>query len=260
VIWRHSEPSAHGRRFPNRPTESSFDLGGVLFEGRFDRERHLPGVLIRRLPPAPRDQRALPGDHWLAIRPYITTWIVVTAMAMLIAVLLAVVTLRNIPALRVTAWSFLHGLVDSVAGGRLRPADFYPSVNEGSGDGASIPVRILLTVFLVVVAGWFFRRIPRFALWEEQAFRQGCERWSVAERLHSAHIFGWAHFLNMVYPIATVCALMVGGWIFMVCYLREYRRSVDSEAATYSATALHSVYNVLAGALLVGTLLAFTWA
>lgn len=216
---------------------------------------------MRRLPPAPRNQRVLPGDSWRAIRPYITGWIIVTALAMLIAVLVAVVTLRHIPAFRITAWSLCHGLIDSVTGGHLRPEDFYPTPSRADGGGgAGFLVRVVLTALLLAISGWFFRRIPAFALWEEQAFRQGSEQWSVRQRLRSAHVFGWAHFLNMIYPIATVCVLMAGGWIFMVCYLVEYRRSRDSEAATYSATALHTVYNVFAGALLVGTLLTLMWA
>lgn len=201
----------------------------------------------------------MPGDHWRALRPYITRWIVVSALGMLGAVVLAVVMLRHIPAFRVTAWSLLQGLVASVTEGHVRPSDFYPSADDVDGGRAAVLMRVLLTVVIVLAWGWFVRLIPRFALWEEQAFRQGCERWSIRERLQSAHIFGWAHFMNMFYPLATVCALMAGGWVFMVCYLREYRRSRDSEAATYSATALHSVYNVLAVALFACTILIVMW-
>ena len=178
---------------------------------------------------------------------------------MLGAVVLAVVMLRHIPAFRVTAWSLLQGLVASVTEGHVRPSDFYPSAKDADGGRAAVLIRVLLTVVILLACGWFVRLIPRFALWEEQAFRQGCERWSRRERLRSAHIFGWAHFLNMFYPLATVCALMAGGWVFMVCYLREYRSSRDSEAATYSATALHSVYNVLAVALFACTILIVMW-
>lgn len=247
-------------RFEDLGDESAFDLGRVLSGGQFDRAGALPASLMRRLPPAPRNQRALPGDEWRALRPYVTRWIIVSAVGMLVAVVVAVLTLGQIPVFRVSAWSLMRGLFVSVTEGHTRPADFYPSPREGgNGAGPGLPVRILLTVLTVLVAGWFIRRIPRFALWEEQAFRQGCERWTTRERLRSAHIFGWAHFLNMIYPIATVCALMLGGWIFTVCYLREYRRSRDPESATYSATALHSVYNVVAVALLAGGILTAIW-
>lgn len=46
--------------------------------------------------------------------------------------------------------------------------------------GPGLSVRILLTVLTLLIFCWFIRLIPRFALREEQAFRQGSERWSTA--------------------------------------------------------------------------------
>ena len=257
VKSRKAESGFASFAVPDPHSESTWPLGRVLSGRRFDRESYLPAFVIRRLPPAPRDQRVLPGDDWQALRPYISWGIVVSALGMLGAVLLAV----DIPAVRVTAWALLHGLATSAIEGHARPADFYPSPGDADGDGerANAVIRVLLTIVIVLASRWLLRRIPRFALWEEQAFREGAERWSIRERLQSAHIFGWAHFLNMFYPLATVCALMGGGWIFMVCYLQEYRTSRDSQAATYAATALHSVYNALAVALIAGSVLVFLW-
>jgi len=91
----------------------------------------------------------------------------------------------------------------------------------------------MLTSLVIAGSWWFLRRIPRFALWEEQAFREGCELWSVRERVQSAWVFGVAHLLNLIYPIATVLALVGGGWLFMLCYLHEYPRARGRARATY---------------------------
>lgn len=233
----------------------------VRIPPRFDRVRHLPAFLMGQLPAKPQSHRVLTGGDWRKVGSYVTPGIVLAALAMLAAVLVVVLTLRDLPVFRTTLWSLLTGLAKSLFEGHLHASDFYPSLEGPRGEGrdSQLWAQILVTSLVIGGSSWFLRRIPEFALWEEQAFREGCECWTVRERLRSASIFGAAHFLNLIYPIATVLALVVGGWLFMVCYLHEYRRSRDRVRATYRATALHSVYNCLALAVLSGSILFFVW-
>ena len=85
--------------------------------------------------------------------------------------------------------------------------------------------------------------IDRAAMQEEQWFRMGAESWTSRQRIISSVLFGTVHITNMFYPVTSVLVLMLVGVVFMAAYMREYRRSGDTERATLASTKLHATYN-----------------
>lgn len=84
------------------------------------------------------------------------------------------------------------------------------------------------------------------AVYEEQSFREGSENWSVAQRVASCIAFGAIHMTNLIYPLATILPLALGGAVFMVVYLRVYRRTKFRRSAVLASSLFHRVYNRLA--------------
>ncbi|HRK94055.1 MAG TPA: hypothetical protein PK096_01675 [Candidatus Saccharibacteria bacterium] len=81
------------------------------------------------------------------------------------------------------------------------------------------------------------------ALSEELWFRSGCETWPWYRRAYSCVFFGLVHLYNLVVPVAVTIALMLGGAVMMVVYLREYRKTGSSTAATLASGLFHRDYN-----------------
>lgn len=81
---------------------------------------------------------------------------------------------------------------------------------------------------------------------EEQTFREGAENWSARERATSCIIFGAIHMVNMIYPLATIVPLALGGALFMRVYLVEYRNTHIRRKAVLESSVVHRVYNRLA--------------
>jgi len=94
--------------------------------------------------------------------------------------------------------------------------------------------------------------LERAALFEEQMFRENSHRWNFAQRVASCVVFGMIHMVNLIYPLATILPIALMGGMFMLLYLRTYRRyrRAGEEAArrmaTLRAAAFHRVYNVVA--------------
>lgn len=84
------------------------------------------------------------------------------------------------------------------------------------------------------------------AVFEEQAFREGAESWSWRQRATSCLVFGAIHMLNLIYPIATILPLALGGALFMVVYLRTYKRTHFRRSAVLASAIVHRVYNRIA--------------
>lgn len=84
------------------------------------------------------------------------------------------------------------------------------------------------------------------AVYEEQAFREGSERWSFFEGLRSCLAFGAIHMVNLIYPLAAILPLALGGALFMAVYLRTYRRTRWRRGAVLEASVWHRVYNKVA--------------
>lgn len=88
--------------------------------------------------------------------------------------------------------------------------------------------------------------LSKSAVYEEQAFREGAENWSFTQRFVSCVVFGALHMINMIYSIAMILPLAFGGAVFMVEYLRVYRRTRSRRAAVLASSIVHRVYNRLA--------------
>jgi hypothetical protein len=86
----------------------------------------------------------------------------------------------------------------------------------------------------------------RAAVVEEQIFREGAEGWSWPQRITSCLVFGAVHLTNLIYPLATVLPLAVGGGLFMWVYLKNYRVTRSRRKAVLEASVTHRVYNRIA--------------
>ena len=84
-----------------------------------------------------------------------------------------------------------------------------------------------------------------FALWEEQAFRSGSEKWSWRERVRASVCFGAIHVVNIWYSFAAGIALSVTGFGFLLVYLWYYRKYRNQIVATGAAATVHTLYNVI---------------
>lgn len=110
----------------------------------------------------------------------------------------------------------------------------------------TLPVCIALIIFLVRGI-----RAPRYegkdadkaAMWEEQWFRTGAESWTTRQRFSSCVAFGLFHIMNIIYPLASLIVVGLVGGVFMLVYLREYKRSGSTRRATFAAAKLHATYN-----------------
>lgn len=92
-----------------------------------------------------------------------------------------------------------------------------------------------------------------FALWEEQAFRSGSERWSWCERVRASVCFGLAHVVNIWYSFAAGTALSMTGFGFLLVYLWYYRKYRSQIIATAAAATVHALYNAIALSLIAVT-------
>ena len=96
-----------------------------------------------------------------------------------------------------------------------------------------------------------------FALWEEQAFRSGSERWSWRGRARASVCFGLLHITNIWYSLAAGIALSATGFGFLLVYLWYYRKYRSQVVATAAATTLHTLYNVIALSLIAVAAVAY---
>lgn len=89
------------------------------------------------------------------------------------------------------------------------------------------------------------------ALWEEQAFRSGSEKWSWLQRVRASLIFGAIHITNIWYSLAAGIALGVTGFGFLLVYHWHYQRTHSQLVATAASATVHAMYNMMALTLLV---------
>lgn len=89
------------------------------------------------------------------------------------------------------------------------------------------------------------------ALWEEQAFRSGSEKWSWSQRVRASLIFGAIHITNIWYSMAAGVALGLTGFGFLLVYHWYYQKTKDQVVATAASATVHAVYNIMALALIV---------
>lgn len=89
------------------------------------------------------------------------------------------------------------------------------------------------------------------ALWEEQAFRSGSEKWSWSQRVRASLIFGVIHITNIWYSMAAGVALGLTGFGFLLVYHWYYQNTKNQVVATAASATVHAVYNMMALALIV---------
>jgi len=129
-------------------------------------------------------------------------------------------------------------IVNRLVGGRKRPK---------TGTTASN------TTFSPYTIGF----LNRAAVIEEQWFREGSQDWSFGQRLRSCVAFGVIHMTNLIYPLATIVPLTLGGGLFMAVYLHTFRKTRFRRAAVLNAAVWHRVYNRMA---ITAVAVALAWA
>ena len=80
------------------------------------------------------------------------------------------------------------------------------------------------------------------ALWEEQAFRSGSEKWNWRERVRASVCFGLLHITNIWYSFAAGRALSWTVFGFLLVYVwcyRKYRSQIIATAAAATVTVLY---------------------
>ena len=91
-----------------------------------------------------------------------------------------------------------------------------------------------------------YNTLLMLALWEEQSFRSGSEKWSWRERVRANVCFGILHITNIWYSFAAGIALSVTGFGFLLVYLWYYRKYRSQIIATAAAATVHALYNAIA--------------
>ena len=232
------------------------------YTGPFERTADgLVGLFVRWLPPQPPRQRVL-KTSWRDAFYYSSWQTIAAAVGMLAVVITAIAVLQHFTVMRISILSFAVGLLKTPVNGFHGTETFAPpmrSSNGGNGSATALWLQLLGTALVMIIGRWLLRKIPEFALKEEQEFREGCEDWSSGERVKACAIFGAAHLNNLWYPLASVIALSVGGGIFMWWYLSEYRRSHDREMATNHAAGLHAIYNGIVVSVIAFSILLALW-
>lgn len=89
------------------------------------------------------------------------------------------------------------------------------------------------------------------ALWEEQVFRSGSEKWSWSQRVRASLIFGVIHITNIWYSMAAGIALGLTGFGLMLVYQWYYRKTQSQLVATAASATVHAIYNMMALTLVI---------
>lgn len=115
--------------------------------------------------------------------------------------------------------------------------------------GNILSIVVMFGMLVLLAPNMKLDRSARFwdaaAMAEEQWFRMGAESWSAKQRASSCISFGFMHIVNWIYPLSSLIVLMMVGGVFMLVYLREYKRSNDTVLATLASTKMHASYNRL---------------
>ncbi len=191
-----------------------------------------------------------------AIRP----WMLPAALGLISAVVAASVLLMQVPGFGTGWWGLLGGEGNVLVG----------------QTGSTSPVLIALGVLVPLL---LLFSIPRLARFEEEGFRRGAQRRSPTRSAAIALLFGLAHLIAGI-PLGVALALSIAGLGFDLTYRRAYTANVRplpepvagrvaavmaahpgssfrvhdpaaEDAAVDTATALHTVYNLLAVSLLL---------
>lgn len=118
------------------------------------------------------------------------------------------------------------------------------------GEAWGVAVGVAIIVILVIFASGIKhqnRYQAKFwdsaAMLEEQWFRMGAENWTIGQRLKSTLLFGLVHIVNIIYPVSSLLVVGAVGGVFMIVYLRAYKKTGSTELATLTSAKLHATYN-----------------
>lgn len=107
---------------------------------------------------------------------------------------------------------------------------------------------MICLVFIGPSGGTYIGRIrgkfwDKAAMYEEMWFRSGAENWNVRQRIVSTVAFGFVHIANFIYPLSSLIVVSLVGGVFMLVYLRTFKRTQSTRLATLASTRLHATYN-----------------
>ena len=134
---------------------------------------------------------------------------------------------------------------------------FLDGVHASDGSRSGVATVIAVVIALVAVVATLVNRraanrfVHKLAIDEELAFRSGAENWTAFQRIKSCLLFGCCHVINLFYPAVTLLVLCGAGAVFMMVYLRCYRRTGSTYQATLASARFHAVYNIYAYAFIV---------
>lgn len=148
------------------------------------------------------------------------------AIPVLVAVLVALAVLLQVPGLAFGWWTALGGVGNPVFGA---------SEHGLEGDAA-----ILLSLLFV---GMLLLSMPLLVEREEWLFRRGAEERGPVANGASALLFGLVHVAVGI-PVAAGLAISIGGGYFTHVYLRAYRTTRSQAEAMMASTRAHLAYNL----------------
>ena len=184
------------------------------------------GFMGFRLVTGLRHSRSMEGRSIVSQVWHRFGWRHVWPVPLLLTVVVAAATaLMQIPGLSWGWWSMLGGTGNPVFG-------------ESDATVGTVWEWVIPLTFMCLL----LPALPLFAYAEERMFRTGAQGWSRNRRVVKVVQFGLVHALIGI-PIGTALALSIGGAYFMWAYLREFRVSRSSEAATLESARAHTAYN-----------------
>jgi hypothetical protein len=212
-------------------------------------------ALYRRLPPPPASQATLEFG-WQDLRAGLQVYQVLVATITFIAVIICIMSLWDFSPLRHSVFSVVVTVISKLLGWEAGDNTTGSSVGGLTDDSIWdtlghylwLVFQLGILLFFVSLFWMLLKRLPQYAIREEQIFRQGSEEWSIAEKIKSCLIFGAIHLSNGIFPFlipaAVAIALAMTGAVYMAVYLAFCNR--EQRAGIYASSAVHTIYNLLA--------------
>lgn len=199
---------------------------------RFERpSRGFAGLLSRGLGPLPESAKLIhPTKKNLGkVRSF--RWLAFGLMLIAISSLVALTIL--VPWMRTSPATLLVALFTMLLGDTVGPF---------VGLAASVG---LMVFFPSGITRKFYRGkfLNNAAMFEEQWFRMGAEKWTVSQRVYSCAAFGVVHLVNIIYPVASIIVVGLVGGVFMLVYLRFFKKTGSTKLAALASAKLHASYN-----------------
>ncbi|MBC7564813.1 hypothetical protein H7100_01090 [Candidatus Saccharibacteria bacterium] len=218
-----------------RERSKLYDLRNEAFKfelKRFTRpSQRFAGLMSRGLGPLPESAKLIhPTEKNLGkVRSF--RWLAFGLMLIAISSLVTLTIL--VPWMRTSPATLLVALFSTWFGSTIGPF---------VGLAASIG---LMFFFPSGITSKFYKGkfLNKAAMFEEQWFRMGAENWTIRQRVYSCAAFGIVHIVNVFYPIASIFVVGMMGGVFMLVYLRFFKKTGSTKLATLASAKLHASYN-----------------